>query len=118
MSVVLHRDCDSSGLQRQRTLFIQSACDHTERLDLRPAAFLLGFGTLPILGSPARTSAQAKSTLFSKSSASTGSTCHPLSPTPNTVIERRFGSSCRSETGCSFVVAILTPSSRSFLSRR
>src|ERR1700693_161348 len=56
--------------------------DHTERLDLRPAAFLLGFATLPILGSPARTSAQAKSTLSSKSSASTGSTCHPLPPTP------------------------------------
>src|SRR6266536_1086086 len=41
-------------------------------------------GTFPILGSPARTSSQARRAACSKSGASAGSTCQPVTFFPNT----------------------------------
>jgi Na+-transporting methylmalonyl-CoA/oxaloacetate decarboxylase gamma subunit len=62
------------------------------------ALFRRGLGTFPMRTSPARTSAHTRSTLSSKSSASTGRICHPVTPPlASTVIDRRLGSSRRSE---------------------
>jgi hypothetical protein len=41
-------------------------------------------GTLPIRGSPTRTSSQARSAAASKSGASAGRTCQPVTGFPNT----------------------------------
>ena len=52
-------------------------------------------GTLPIRGSPASTSSHARCADDSKSGASTGRTCQPVTGFPNTSIERMFGNSRR-----------------------
>ena len=77
-------------------------------------------GTFPIRASPAMTSSQARIAACSKSSASAGRTCQPVTFFPKTRIERMLGKSRRRLWWCSSVVASHTPLSaaRSCLSRR
>src|SRR5208337_5564231 len=48
-------------------------------------------GTLPIRGSLATTSSHARSTASSKSGASAGRTCQPVTSFPSTCMDRIFG---------------------------
>ena len=57
-----------------------------------------GFGSLPMRGSPAITSSQACMAASSKSGASAGSTCQPVTSLPRTSIERMLGKSRRSDS--------------------
>src|SRR6202023_2654991 len=75
-----------------------------------PAAFDPDFdvrapGILPIRGSPASTSSHARSAADSKSGASTGRTCQPVTCLPSTLMDRIFGNSRRKLWWCSWVVA-------------
>ncbi len=80
----------------------------------------MGFGSLPMRGSPAATSSQARMAAVSKSGELIGSSCQPVTAVPKTDMERMFGNSRRRLSWCSAVVAIQTPSSGlpSRLSRR
>ena len=66
-------------------------------------------GTFPILGSPARTRSQACSAASSKSCASAGRTCQPVTFFPNTWMDRMLGNSRRRLRCWSSVVASHTP---------
>ena len=66
-------------------------------------------GTLPIRGSLATMSSQARSAVTSKSGASAGRTCQPVTLFPSTRMDRMFGNSRRRLSWCSAVVASQTP---------
>jgi hypothetical protein len=85
-----------------------------EFLDVAPRRL---FGTFPIRGSPARISSQARNAASSKSAASAGSTCQPVTFFLNNRIDRMFGNSRRKLSWCSCVVASHTPLSAFFFGR-
>jgi hypothetical protein len=68
-----------------------------------------GAGNLPIRGSMAMMSSQARRAASAKSGASAGRTCQPVTSLPSIRMDRMFGNSRRRLSWCSLVVASQTP---------
>ena len=89
--------------------FGRSEYQDARRLLGRRITFFFAFGTLPMRGSPAAINSHARKAASSKSGASAGRTCQPVTSLPSTPIERIFGNSPRRLSWWSTVVASHTP---------